>query len=52
MAMPCGELSRKKPDLVIPEVEAIATDTLAALEAESGDYCYTHGEGGSIDDES
>ena len=27
-------IEKEKPDLVIPEVEAIATDTLAALEAE------------------
>lgn len=27
-------IEREKPDLIIPEIEAIATDTLAALEAE------------------
>ena len=31
--LPCGIL-QEKPDLVVPEVEAIATDVLAELEAE------------------
>ena len=40
MVPPCARLvAEVKPDLIIPEIEAIATDTLAALEQEGSRWC-------------